>query len=72
MNKISIRKATIKDLDVIIAILHVGSAKADKNQPKFNRFADLNVANNGKFSTGALEHFCLALDWVVWNNHQKC
>lgn len=45
-----------------IAILHVGSAKADKKQPKFERLADLNDTHNGEFSTGAFDHFCLALD----------
>lgn len=45
-----------------IAILHVGNAKADKNQPKFKRFADLDMKHQGTFSTGALDHFCLAWD----------
>lgn len=44
-----------------IAILHVGNAKADKNQPKFKRFADLESQYQGTFSTGALDHFCLAV-----------
>lgn len=30
-----------------IAILHVGNAKADKNQPKFKRFADLESQHQG-------------------------
>ena len=45
-----------------IAILHVGSAKADKHQPKFKRLADLDETQNGRFSTGAFDHFCLMLD----------
>ena len=45
-----------------IAILHVGNAKANKDQPKFKRFADLDSQHSGTFSTGALDHFCLALD----------
>tara|TARA_Y100000588_G_scaffold315592_1_gene343774 strand:- start:725 stop:1183 length:459 start_codon:yes stop_codon:yes gene_type:complete len=45
-----------------IAILHVGNAKAGNNQPKFKRFADLDSQHSGTFSTGALDHFCLAVD----------
>jgi catechol 2,3-dioxygenase-like lactoylglutathione lyase family enzyme len=45
-----------------VAILHVGHAKADKNQPKFERLANLAIGNQGDFSTGAFDHFCLALD----------
>ena len=50
----------IKDQD--IPILHIGNAKSDKQQPKFQRFADLAEKNNGKFSTGSIDHFCLLLD----------
>ena len=45
-----------------VAILHIGNAAADKNQPKFKRVAELNPDNKGCFSTGAFDHFCLALD----------
>ncbi|WP_131774997.1 VOC family protein [Legionella anisa] len=45
-----------------IAILHVGNAKALKEQPKFKRLAELDVNQSGAFSTGAFDHFCLALD----------
>lgn len=45
-----------------IAILHVGNTKADKNQPKFKRLADLGNQHQGMFSTGAFDHFCLAVD----------
>lgn len=45
-----------------IAILHVGNAKADKSQLKFERLADLESQNQGRFSTGAFDHFCLAVD----------
>ena len=44
------------------AILHVGNAKANKKQPKFERLADLDPANRSCFSTGSFDHFCLALD----------
>ena len=50
----------IPDNDV--AILHVGNAKADKKQPKFERLAELEKKHDGRFSTGAFDHFCLALD----------
>jgi catechol 2,3-dioxygenase-like lactoylglutathione lyase family enzyme len=45
-----------------IAILHIGNAACDINQPKFKRVAELNPDNNGYFSTGAFDHFCLAFD----------
>ncbi len=45
-----------------IAILHVGNAKSNKHQPKFKRLADLDENQHGQFSTGAFDHFCLALD----------
>ena len=45
-----------------IAILHVGNAKSNKGQPKFERLAELNEQNNGQFSTGSFDHCCLALD----------
>ena len=45
-----------------IAILHIGNAKANKIQPKFKRFADLESEHQGAFSTGAFDHFCLAVD----------
>lgn len=45
-----------------IAILHVGNAKTSKQQPKFKRLADLDEKQSGRFSTGAFDHFCLALD----------
>lgn len=45
-----------------IAILHVGNAKADKDQPKFKRLAELEFPHRGSFSTGAFDHFCLAVD----------
>ncbi|NNM58387.1 MAG: hypothetical protein HKM04_01045 [Legionellales bacterium] len=44
------------------AVLHIGDAKGDKKQPKFRRFAELPENHNGTFSTGAADHFCLALD----------
>lgn len=44
------------------AILHVGHAKASRKQPKFERFASLDEHHQGQFSTGAFDHFCLALD----------
>ncbi len=50
----------IPDNDV--AILHIGNAKADKKQPKFERFAELDKNHDGRFATGAFDHFCLALD----------
>ena len=50
----------IPDNDV--AILHVGNAKTDKQQAKFERLADLEVNHDGRFSTGSFDHFCLALD----------
>ncbi len=45
-----------------IAILHIGNAKTNKHQPKFERLADLSTNHDGRFSTGAFDHFCLALD----------
>ena len=45
-----------------IAILHIGNANSKKCQPKFERLADLSENNNGRFSTGSFDHFCLALD----------
>src|SRR6476660_9647847 len=50
-----------------IAILHVGNAKESKNQPKFKRLADLDSSHCGEFSTGALDHFCLAVDMVDYD-----
>ena len=45
-----------------VAILHIGNAKAEKNQPKFERLADLDSRHQGHFSTGSFDHFCLAID----------
>jgi catechol 2,3-dioxygenase-like lactoylglutathione lyase family enzyme len=45
-----------------IAILHIGNAKASKKQPQFERYANLDEHQQGEFSTGAFDHFCLALD----------
>lgn len=50
-----------------IAILHVGNAKAAKNQPKFKRLADIENQHKGSFSTGAFDHFCLAVDMADYN-----
>ncbi|MFT4058448.1 MAG: VOC family protein [Legionella sp.] len=46
----------------LIAILHIGNAKAAKEQPKFKRLADLDNDHQGSFSTGAFDHFCIAID----------
>lgn len=45
-----------------IAILHIGNAATAKEQPKFKRLADLDHNHSGDFSTGAFDHFCLAVD----------
>lgn len=47
--------------DQDIAILHVGNAKSNKIQPKFERLAHLD-SHEGLFSTGSIDHFCLAVD----------
>ncbi len=54
-----------------IAILHVGNAKASKVQPKFERFASLEEHHQGQFSTGAFDHFCLALDDLDYDGFIK-
>jgi len=46
-----------------VAVLHVGNANSDKNQPKFQRLAALDSHHQGHFSTGAFDHFCLAVDF---------
>jgi catechol 2,3-dioxygenase-like lactoylglutathione lyase family enzyme len=46
-----------------VAVLHIGNAKSDKHQPKFERLAELDSDHQGHFSTGALDHFCLAVDF---------
>lgn len=43
-------------------VLHVGYAPDDKKQPRFSRLADLDDSHKGQFSTGSLDHFCLAVD----------
>lgn len=48
--------------DEPIAILHIGNAKLAKDQPKFKRLADLDIDHQGSFSTGAFDHFCIAID----------
>lgn len=45
-----------------VAILHVGDAKQNKSQPRFQRLAELSEKNDGTFSTGSLDHFCLLFD----------
>lgn len=45
-----------------IAVLHIGDAKSSRQQPKFQRLADLAVNHTGEFSTGSFDHFCLLLD----------
>lgn len=50
-----------------IAILHIGNANAQKQQPKFKRFAELNKNNQGNFATGAFDHFCLAIDAIDYD-----
>ena len=47
-----------------IAVIHVRSAKRENLQPNFEVFASLDENNNGRFSTGALDHFCLMMDAV--------
>ncbi|ODN41670.1 VOC family protein [Piscirickettsia litoralis] len=44
-----------------VAVLHIGDAGNKKKGPKYERFADLDKNNQGKFSTGAFDHFCFAL-----------
>lgn len=41
---------------------HIGNAKSKKMQPKYERFSDLSPEQQGKFSTGSFDHFCLQLD----------
>ena len=58
---------SIKSIDMYIrnqdiAILHIRSALRNKKSLNFESLATLEVNNNGKFSTGALDHFCLAMD----------
>lgn len=56
-----------------IAILHVGNAKALKEQTKFRRLAELDSNHKGEFSTGAFDHFCLAVDKVDYELFiEKC
>jgi catechol 2,3-dioxygenase-like lactoylglutathione lyase family enzyme len=50
------------------AVLHVGDAKAQKDQPKFQRFAELSEKQEGKFSTGAFDHFCLLFDFADYDS----
>ncbi len=57
----------IKSIDLCIpgqeiAILHIRTAKRNKIQPNFEIFASLDENNNGLFSSGAFDHFCLAMD----------
>lgn len=53
------------------AILHVGNAQAEKNKKTFQRFADLDIESTGNFSTGAFDHFCLAVDINDYDNFIK-
>ena len=46
-----------------VAILHIGNAKGEKQQPKFERLAELDGQHQGQFSTGSFDHFCLAVDF---------
>ena len=55
----------IPDNDV--AILHIGNAKADKKQPKFERLAELDKNHDGRFATGAFDHFALAVDMADYD-----
>lgn len=43
-------------------ILHIGNAKLEKKQPKYERFAELSENSSWNFSTGSFDHFCLLLD----------
>ena len=51
-----------------VAILHIGHAATDKIQPKFERLAELSSEHEGQFSTGAFDHFCLAVDTQDYND----